>query len=30
MNHAEPATGDLAFKPEEAPAHLVLKDNLIS
>ena len=30
MDHADPATGDLALKPEEIPAHLVLKDNLIS
>jgi uncharacterized secreted repeat protein (TIGR03808 family) len=30
MNHAEPATGDLALRPEETPAHLILKNNLIS
>ncbi|MFO0990671.1 MAG: TIGR03808 family TAT-translocated repetitive protein [Hyphomicrobiales bacterium] len=30
MNHAEPATGDLALKPDEIPPHLVLRNNLIS
>ena len=30
MNHAEPATGDLALKPDEAPSHLILRNNLIS
>jgi uncharacterized secreted repeat protein (TIGR03808 family) len=30
MNHAEPATGDLALKPDETPSHLFLRDNLIS
>lgn len=30
MNHAESATGDLALRPEEAPSHLILRNNLIS
>ena len=30
MNHAEPATGDLALRPDEAPPHLILRNNLIS
>jgi uncharacterized secreted repeat protein (TIGR03808 family) len=30
MNHAEPSTGDLALRPEEAPSHLILRNNLIS
>jgi uncharacterized secreted repeat protein (TIGR03808 family) len=30
MYLAEPATGDLAIKPEEIPSHLILKNNLVS
>lgn len=30
MNHADPATGDLALRPDEAPSHLILRNNLIS
>jgi uncharacterized secreted repeat protein (TIGR03808 family) len=30
MDHAEPATGDLALKPDETPGHIVLRGNLIS
>jgi len=30
MNHAEPATGDLALKPDETPGHIILKSNLVT